>query len=34
MISHRFHGMDAIEDAFNLMDKKAPDLIKPVVYLD
>jgi threonine dehydrogenase-like Zn-dependent dehydrogenase len=34
LITHRFHGMDAIADAFDLMDKKAPDLIKPIVYLD
>ncbi|MDR2453079.1 MAG: zinc-binding dehydrogenase [Bifidobacteriaceae bacterium] len=34
IISHRFHGMDAIEEAFHLMDSKAPNLIKPVVYLD
>jgi threonine dehydrogenase-like Zn-dependent dehydrogenase len=34
MISHRFHGLDAIEDAFNLMDNKTPDLIKPIVYID
>ncbi|MDR1186324.1 MAG: zinc-binding dehydrogenase [Bifidobacteriaceae bacterium] len=34
MISHRFHGMDAIPEAFDLMDKKSPDLIKPIVYLD
>jgi threonine dehydrogenase-like Zn-dependent dehydrogenase len=34
MISHRFHGFDAIPEAFKLMDTKAPDLIKPIVYLD
>jgi threonine dehydrogenase-like Zn-dependent dehydrogenase len=32
IISHRFHGFDAMEEAFHLMDKKAPDLIKPIVY--
>ncbi|MDR3307696.1 MAG: zinc-binding dehydrogenase [Coriobacteriales bacterium] len=34
IISHTFHGFDTIEEAFDLMDKKAPDLIKPIVYLD
>jgi threonine dehydrogenase-like Zn-dependent dehydrogenase len=34
MISHRFHGLDAIPEAFALMDRKAPDLIKPIVYID
>jgi threonine dehydrogenase-like Zn-dependent dehydrogenase len=33
IISHRFQGFDKIEEAFNLMDKKAPDLIKPVVFM-
>jgi threonine dehydrogenase-like Zn-dependent dehydrogenase len=34
IISHTFEGFDRIPDAFELMDKKAPDLIKPVVLLD
>jgi threonine dehydrogenase-like Zn-dependent dehydrogenase len=34
IISHRFTGFDQIPDAFELMDVKAPDLIKPVVHLD
>jgi threonine dehydrogenase-like Zn-dependent dehydrogenase len=34
LISHTFHGFDRIPDAFELMDVKAPDLIKPVVFLD
>ncbi|MDR1790173.1 MAG: zinc-binding dehydrogenase [Propionibacteriaceae bacterium] len=34
IISHRFHGFDKLPEAFELMDKKAPDLIKPVVYFD
>lgn len=34
LVTHRFYGLDQIPDAFKLMDKKAPDLIKPVVYLD
>lgn len=34
LVTHRFYGFDAIPEAFALMDKKTPDLIKPVVYLD
>jgi threonine dehydrogenase-like Zn-dependent dehydrogenase len=34
LITHTFRGFEKIEDAFLLMDKKAPDLIKPVVYID
>lgn len=34
LVTHRFYGLDSIPEAFKLMDKKAPDLIKPVVYLD
>ncbi|MCL2280440.1 zinc-binding dehydrogenase [Candidatus Saccharibacteria bacterium] len=34
LVTHRFYGFDQIPEAFKLMDKKAPDLIKPVVYLD
>jgi threonine dehydrogenase-like Zn-dependent dehydrogenase len=34
LISHTFTGFDHIPDAFHLMDVKAPDLIKPIVYLD
>jgi threonine dehydrogenase-like Zn-dependent dehydrogenase len=33
MITHRFEGMDKLPEAFELMDKKAPDLIKPIVYM-
>jgi threonine dehydrogenase-like Zn-dependent dehydrogenase len=33
IITHRFRGFDALEEAFDLMDKKAPDLIKPIVYM-
>jgi threonine dehydrogenase-like Zn-dependent dehydrogenase len=33
IISHRFTGFEKIEEAFYLMDKKAPDLIKPVVFI-
>ena len=34
MITHRFHGWDELPKAFELMDKKSPHLIKPIVYLD
>ncbi|MDR2856196.1 MAG: zinc-binding dehydrogenase [Methanomicrobiales archaeon] len=34
MITHRFHGMDSIPEAFQLMVEKPRDLIKPVVILD
>jgi threonine dehydrogenase-like Zn-dependent dehydrogenase len=34
IISHSFHGFDSMEEAFKLMDEKAPDLIKPIVYID
>jgi len=34
IISHKFYGFDKIPEAFDLMDKKAPDLIKPIIYID
>jgi threonine dehydrogenase-like Zn-dependent dehydrogenase len=34
LITHKFHGWDELPKAFELMDKKSPDLIKPIVYLD
>jgi threonine dehydrogenase-like Zn-dependent dehydrogenase len=34
IISHSFNGFDSMEAAFHLMDEKAPDLIKPIVYID
>lgn len=34
LISHRLHGFDKIPEAFDLMDKKPRDLIKPVVIID
>ena len=34
LISHRFYGFDAIEEAFHTMDTKPRDLIKPIVYCD
>ncbi len=34
LITHRFYGFDAIEDAFHMMDQKPRDLIKPIVYCD
>ena len=34
LITHRYYGWDGIETALESMRKKAPDLIKPVVYLE
>ncbi|NLL56786.1 MAG: zinc-binding dehydrogenase [Clostridiales bacterium] len=34
MVTHKFRGLDAIEEAFDLMVKKPADLIKPVVLFD
>lgn len=34
MVTHRFHGLEKIEDAFWLMAKKPRDLIKPVVFFE
>ena len=34
LITHRFKGLEAIEDAFNLMVNKPKDLIKPIVLFD
>jgi len=34
MITHKFHGFDKIEDAFELMIEKTKDLIKPIAYID
>ncbi|MCL2174072.1 zinc-binding dehydrogenase [Candidatus Saccharibacteria bacterium] len=34
LITHKFHGWNELPKAFSLMDKKAPDLIKPIIYLD
>ena len=34
LITHKFNGFDKMEDAFLLMDSKAPDLIKPIVCID
>ena len=33
LITHTFHGFGHLPDAFDLMDAKPPDLIKPIVYL-
>jgi threonine dehydrogenase-like Zn-dependent dehydrogenase len=33
LITHEFHGMDKLPEAFDLMDRKSPDLIKPIVYM-
>jgi len=34
IISHKFQGFEKIEDAFLLMDRKEPDLIKPIAYCE
>lgn len=34
LVSHRFYGLDKMEDALYLMRDKPRDLIKPVVYLE
>lgn len=34
MITHKFHGLDSIEEAFNLMVNKPKDLIKPLVLFE
>ncbi len=34
MITHRFYGLDAIPEAFELMVNKPRDLIKPIVLFD
>lgn len=34
LITHRFHGFENIEAAFNMMDQKPRDLIKPVIFID
>ncbi|MBN2752946.1 MAG: NAD(P)-dependent alcohol dehydrogenase [Rhodospirillaceae bacterium] len=34
LVTHRFHGLDKIEDALMLMKDKPTDLIKPVVLID
>ncbi len=31
LITHRFEGLDSIEEAFELMVNKPRDLIKPIV---
>jgi threonine dehydrogenase-like Zn-dependent dehydrogenase len=34
LITHRFNGLDEIEQAFHLMVNKPRDLIKPIVLFD
>lgn len=34
LITHKFHGLDSIEEAFKLMVDKPRDLIKPLVYFE
>ena len=34
LVTHKFKGLEKIEDALYLMKEKPKDLIKPVVMLD
>ena len=34
LITHRFKGLNSIDQAFDLMVKKPRDLIKPIVFVD
>ena len=34
LITHRFYGLDGIEEAFDLMKSKNPEVIKPIIYFD
>jgi len=34
LITHEFRGFEKMEDAFLLMHRKEPDLIKPIVYIE
>ena len=34
IITHRYHGLEKIEDAIKLMDSRDPDVIKPAVFID
>ena len=34
LLTHKYHGFDHMEEALQMMRSKAPDLIKPVVYID
>jgi len=34
LITHTFHGFERLPDAFDLMDHKPDDMIKPIVYID
>lgn len=33
LITHEFHGLDAIEPAFDIMAEKPENLVKPIVYM-
>ncbi len=33
LITHRFSGLDAVEDAYRLMAEKPPELVKTMVWL-
>lgn len=34
LITHTFHGMDGIEEAYNLMASKSQEIIKPIIYIE
>lgn len=34
LITHKFHGLEKVEDALMLMKDKQEDLIKPIVYIE
>lgn len=34
LLTHKFYGFDAIEDAFNLMAGRPQDIIKPIIYME
>ena len=34
LITHKYHGMEHMEEALMMMRAKTSDLIKPVVYCD
>lgn len=34
LITHKFFGFESIEDAFDLMKSKSPEVVKPIVYCD
>ncbi|MCF0137008.1 MAG: zinc-binding dehydrogenase [Oscillospiraceae bacterium] len=33
LITHKFNGYEGIEESFNLMSTRAPDIVKPIIYI-